>query len=168
MSDFLPFHGASVAVFGATSLDSLASSATWVAGRASAAFPCISNDVLLTGRFKANAIAPTVGSIKIYVGAPLNDTPTYADVFTGADSAKTVTSTDIRDSVLALAATIVTDVTANRVYEFKRVSVAALFGGVLPNNWFVFVTHSMVQALNVTASAGGQCWYTPVTYPRKW
>lgn len=160
-------YAASVAVFGSTDLDSLASSSTWLAGWESAVIDNTTNlyvDALLAGRFKANNTAPTAGQIQVWVGAILNDTPTYPDVLDGTGSAETITSADIRNSIMKLAAVIVTDTTANRVYEFAPVSVAQLFGGIMPNKWFVFVTHSMVQALNATASAGGQCWYTGITY----
>lgn len=165
MTGFIPVYGASVAVFGSTDLDSLASSSTWVAGWESAVITNASNDVLLAGRFKANNTAPTAGQIQVWVGGILNDTPTYPDVFDGTSSAETVTSADIRNSVLKWAKTIITDTTANRIYEFAPLSVAALFGGSMPPKWWVFVTHSMVQTLNATASSGGQCWYTPITYP---
>ena len=165
MAGFLPVYGASVAVFGANDLDSLASSTTWVAGFESNVITNTANDVLLAGRFKANNTAPTAGQIQVWVVAALNDTPTYPDVFDGTASAETVTSIDIRQSILRNAATIITDATANRIYEFAPVNVAALFDFVMPQKWWVFVTHSMVQTLNVTAGAGGQCWYTPVTYP---
>lgn len=165
MAGFIPIYGASVAVFGSTDLDSLAASSTLVAGRESDVITNTANDVLLAGRFKANNTAPTAGQIAVYVGAILNDTPTYPDVFDGTSSAETVTSADIRNSILRPVATITTDTTSNRVYEFAPVNIAALFGGVMPQKWWVFVTHSMVQALNATASAGGQCWYTPITYP---
>ena len=165
MAGFIPIYGASIAVFGSTDLDSLAASSTLVAGRESDVITNTANDVLLAGRFKANNTAPTAGQIAVYVGAVLNDTPAYPDVFDGTSSAETVTSADIRNSILRLAATIATDATPNRVYEFAPVNIAALFGGVMPPKWWVFVTHSMVQALNTTANAGGQCWYTPVTYP---
>lgn len=160
-------YAASVAVFGSTDLDSLASSSTWLAGWESAVIDNTTNlyvDALLAGRFKANNTAPTAGQIQVWVGAILNDTPTYPDVLDGTSSAETITSADIRNSIMKLAAVIVTDTTANRVYEFSPVSVAQLFGGIMPNKWFVFVTHSMVQTLNVTGSAGGQCWYTGITY----
>ena len=165
MAGFIPVYGASVAVFGSTDLDSLASSSTLVAGWESAVITNAANDVLLAGRFKANNTAPTAGQIVVYVGGILNDTPTYPDVFDGTSSAETVTSADIRNSILRYAAAITTDATSNRIYEFAPVSVASLFGGVMPAKWWVWVTHSMVQALNATASAGGQCWYTPITYP---
>lgn len=145
-------------------LDSLASSSTWLAGYES---PTIDNsstlflDVALAGRFKANNSAPTAGQIRVYVGALLDDSK-YPDVFDGTESAETVTSADIRDSILKQAAIITTDATANRVYEFALVSIAQLFGGIMPRKWFVFVTHSMVTALNATANNGGQCWYTGI------
>lgn len=160
-------YAASATVFGSTDLDSLASSSTWVAGRESNVIDNTSNlyvDALLSGRFKANNTAPTAGQIQVWVGAILNDTPTYPDVFDGTGSAETVTSADIRNSIMRCAAAITTDTTSNRIYEFAPVSVASLFGGIMPNKWWVFVTHSMVQALNATASNGGQCWYTGVQY----
>ena len=165
MAGFIPIYAASVPVFGTNDLDGLASSSTLLAGWESAVITNASNDVLLTGRFKANNTAPTAGQITVYVGSLVNDAPSYPDVFDGTSSAETVTSADIRNAILRPAATIITDATANRIYEFAPVNIAALFGGVMPNKYFVFVTHSMVQALNTTAGAGGQCWIQGVTYP---
>lgn len=156
-------YSAAVLVFGANDLDSLAASSTLVAGLESNVITNTYDDVLLSGRFKANNTAPTAGVIQVYVGSLLNDTE-YPDVFDGTMSAETITSADIRNATLVLAAAIATDTTSNRVYEFRRRSVAALFDGVMPPKWFVFVTHSMVQTLNVTASNGGQVWYTPVSF----
>lgn len=167
MADFKLKYAASATVFGTTDLDSLASDTNLLAGRESAVLTNTTNlyvDALLAGRFKANNTAPTAGVIEVWVGAALNDTPTYPDVFDGTSSAETITSADIKNSILRLAASIVTTTTANRVYEFAPISVASLFGGVLPTHWWVFVTHSMVQALNTTANNGGQCWYTGVHY----
>lgn len=159
-------YAAAATVFGSTDLDGLASSSTWVAGQESNVIDNSVNlyiDAYLTGRFKANNTAPTAGQIQVWVGALLNDTE-YPDVFDGTGSAETVTSADIRNAALRLAQVIVTDTTSNRIYEFAPVSVASLFGGAMPRKWFVFVTHSMVQALNATASSGGQCWFTGITY----
>lgn len=165
MAGFIPIYGTSATVFGAANLDALASSTPLTAGWSSAVITNAANDAHLTGRFKANATAPTIGQIVVYVGATLNDTPTYPDVFDGTSAAKTVTSSDIRNAILMRAATIATDATANRVYEFAPVNIATLFGGLMPKQWWVFVTHSMVQSLNITANQGGQCWYTTATYP---
>ena len=152
-----------IAVFASTDLDSLASSTSLVGGFESNVITNTYDDVLLSGRFKANNTAPTAGLIQIFVGSLLNDTE-YPDVFDGTASAETITSSDIRNSVLVMAHAIITDTTANRVYEFHRRSVAALFDGVMPPKWFVFVTQAMVQTLNATSGAGGQVWYTPVSY----
>lgn len=158
-------YASAATVFGSTDLDSLASSSTLVAGFESSVIDNTSNlylDVLLSGRFKANNTAPTAGLIQVYVGSLLNDTE-YPDVFDGTGSAETITSADIRNSILVCAASITTDTTSNRVYEFRRRSVAELFGGSMPPKWYIFVTHSMVQTLNATASNGGQVWYTGIT-----
>ncbi len=159
-------YAAAATIFGSTDLDSLAASSTWLAGRESSVIDNTSNkyvDALLSGRFKANNTAPTAGQIHVYVGELLNDTE-YPDVFDGTGSAETVTAAVIKDSALKLAHVIITDATANRIYEFSGISVASLFGGVLPPKWFVFVSHSMVQTLNTTGSAGGQCWYKGIKY----
>ena len=165
MAGFIPVYAASVAVFGTNDLDGLASSSGLTAGWESGVITNTANDVLLTGRFKANNTAPTAGQINVYVGSLVNDSPSYPDVFDGTSSSETVTSADIRNAILRPAATIITGATANRIYEFAPVNIAVLFGGVMPNKYFVFVTHSMVQALNTTAGAGGQCWIQGVTYP---
>jgi len=151
-----------ITVFGANDLDSLAASSSLVAGLESNVITNTYDDVLLSGRFKANNTSPTAGLIQVYVGSLLNDTE-YPDVFDGTMSAETITSVDIRNAILVMAAGIVTDTTSNRIYEFRRRSVAALFDGVMPPKWFVFVTHSMVQTLNATTGAGGQVWYTPIS-----
>lgn len=165
MANFQPTYGAAVAVFGTTDLDGLASSTALLAGRASAVITNTANDVLLAGRFKANNTAPTAGQILVYVGGILNDTPTYPDVFDGTSKAATVTSAGIRAAILRQVISIDTDTTANRVYEFAPINLSPFFGGVMPAKWWAFATHSMVQTLNTTANAGGQCWYTPITYP---
>lgn len=159
-------YAAAATIFAGTDLDSLASSSTWLAGRESSVIDNTSNkyvDALLSGRFKANASTPTAGQIQIWVGELLNDTE-YPDVMDGTGSAETFTSAEIQRSSMKLAHVIVTDATANRIYEFSGISVAQLFGGVLPPKWFVFVAHSMVTALNATGSAGGQMWYKGIKY----
>lgn len=157
-------YAASATIFGSTDLDSLGSSTTFLAGWESAVIDSTSNkylDAILSGQFKSNNTAPTAGEIRVYVGAMLNDT-TYPDVFDGTSSAETVASAEIRDSCLKLAHVITTTTATNLVYPFTGISVAQCFGGTLPPKWFVFITHSMVQTLNATGSAGGQCWYVGV------
>lgn len=159
-------YAAAATVFSTTALDSLASDTNLLAGYESNVIDNTSNkyvDVLLSGRFKANNTAPTAGQILVYVGELLNDTE-YGDVFDGTASTETITSAEIRNSNLKLAISIVTTATANRIYEFSGISLAQLFGGVMPPKWFVFITHSMVQTLNTTSTNGGQCWYKGIKY----
>jgi len=155
-----------VAVFGTNNLDSLATSSGLLAGFESPVITVGTEDThLLSGRFKANNTAPTAGVLEVWV-IPLWDvggTPTYPDVFDGTGSAETVSYRNVLFQSGFKAASFVTDTTANRVYEFSNVNVAALCGE-MPEKYVVFVTHSMVQALNATAGAGGQCWYRPLTY----
>lgn len=154
-----------VAVFGSTDLDSLASSTTLVAGWESAVITNAVDTHLLSGRFKANNTAPTAGILEVWIVPPwdIAGTTTYPDVFDGTSSAETVTYRNVLLQSGRLAWSFNTDATANRIYEFGQVDIGALFA-TMPKKYTVFVTHSMVQALNATASAGGQCWYEPVTF----
>jgi hypothetical protein len=167
MSTVTTNYTTAAVIFATTDLDSLASSTTLVAGRESNVIDNTTNkfvDALLSGRFKTNNTAPTAGgAIQVWVGELLDDTQ-YPDVFDGTGSAETSTSADIRNANLKLAISIPNDATANRIYEFSGISVAQLFGGVLPPKWFVFVTQSTGQALNATANNGGQCWYKGIKY----
>lgn len=154
-----------VAIFGSTDLDGLASSGTWVAGWESAVITNTADTHVLSGRFKANATAPTAGKLEVWV-IPIWDiggTPTYPDVFDGTSSAETVNYRNVLIQSGQCIKTFETDATANRVYEFGGVDLESVFGKC-PHRYVVFVTHSMVQTLNATASAGGQCWYEAITY----
>lgn len=145
-------------------LGGLATSSTWVAGRESTAIasadPTI--DYLLAGKITVGTTPTANTYILVYVYGSVNDTPTYPDVLDGTDSAETFTSVPIRNSSVALAATMFVDVnTSDRAYWFGAVSVASLFGGVLPKNWGVFVTHN--TGVNLNATDGNHVInYTPV------
>ena len=164
MTGFAPSYSASIAVFGTNDLDGLASSSTLLTGRESPVLTNTYNDVLLSGRFKANNTAPTAGQISIYVGTMINDS-SYPDVFDGTGSGETITSEGIRDAILIPVKTIITDATPNRVYEFSQVNLPYFFGGAMPDKYFIYVAHTMVQPLNTTAGTGGQCWIKGINYP---
>ena len=162
MAEYKPKYGTATAF--TITLTSVASSSTKVAGRSSAVVDNTTtryDDALVSGYIKANNTAPTAGSLDVWVWAKHMD-DTYPDTITGSDADITLTSADIRNAGLRLATTIVTDTTANRVYHVAPFSVAALFGGVMPLKWGVFVAHVMVQALNVTS--GHALYYTGITY----
>ncbi len=96
---------------------------------------------------------PTTNTeIRVYVVARRDDS-NWPDVFDGTDSAETCTSAGVRDGFAKLAAVMRVDsTTSNRTYDFGPVSVAALFGGALPAEWVVFVSHSTGVALNSTGT----------------
>lgn len=131
---------------------SLASSATLVAGRESAAVSNTTNlyvDSMISGKITTGT-TPTAGTIEVWAYAALDDTPTYPDVFDGTDSAETVTSADIKYSALRLVASMKTDTTSDQAYPFAPVSLVSLFGQ-MPTHYGIFVTHDTVAALNSTA-----------------
>lgn len=135
------------------SLASLASSTTRVAGQESTVVDnstLLYVDALVSGKVRTGT-TPTVNKqIDVWVYAQMNDTPTYPDVFDGTDSAETVTSENVRNAALRLAASIRVDATSDRDYAVAPFSVAALYGGVMPKRWGLFVTHDTVAALNAT------------------
>lgn len=145
-------------------LASLATSSTLVAGRESTAVAATGTtieDDLLAGKVTTGTSPTDAKEIRVYVYGQVEDTPTYPDVFDGTDSAETCTSTDIRDACLKLAAVMKTDNTSDRTYWFGPVSIASLFGGVLPPRWGVFVTHD--TAVNLNSTAGNHAlWHQPV------
>lgn len=156
-----------VAVFSTDAiLDSLAASTTLVAGEESGVITNTVDTHLLSGRFKTNNTAPTAGgTIEVWVvpAWDVGGTATYPDVFDGTESAETVTYRNVLFQSAYRAALFVVDATANRVYEFTNVNIAQLCGE-MPKKYVVFVTQNTGQALNATASNGGQCWYQPITY----
>lgn len=152
-------------------LASLASSSTAVAGRQSTT---ISNattkymDVLLFGQITTGTSPTTAKSINIYVFAPTkiaSSTATYpVATATGlgeTDAAATFEAEQLYS--LRLAGSLTNNATSDRAYTLEPVSIASLFGGVMPSKWGVFVTHSTGVALNSTA---GNHWlhYTGIKY----
>lgn len=137
-------------------LASLATSATLVAGRASTAVDNTTNrylDALLSGKITVGT-TPTVDTlIEVWCYAAIQDTPSYPDGITGSDANKTITSVAIKQAALQLAAVIGVDATtSDRAYYFGPVSVASLYGGVLPDKWGAFVVHNTGVNLNSTGS----------------
>jgi len=144
-------------------LASLATDANLLTGRESAEVVNTTNlyaDYLLAGQITVGTSPTTAKEIRVYVVGLMEDA-TYPDVFDGTDSAETVSGVGTRDSVCKLAAVIPTIATSSLVYYFGSVSVASLFGGVMPKKFVVFVTHN--TAVNLHATAGNHAIYiTPV------
>lgn len=147
--------------------ENVASSSTFVAGVESAVIDNTSNkyvDALLAGTWTCGT-TPTVNTnVLIYVGAIRDDAPFYGDVFDGTSSAETITSVGVGLGFLKQAGQLVVDATtSNRAYDFGPVSVASLFGGIMPNKWFLFITHN--TGVNSNSTSGNHVWkYTGITY----
>lgn len=134
----------------------LASSSTFVAGRESSVIDNSVNkfvDALLAGKITVGTTPTANTQIIVYVFGAMDDTPTYPDVMDGTDSAETLTSAGVGRGYLRIAAVCDVDsATSDRAYNFGPVSVAQLFGGVLPRHWGVYVAHNTGVALNATAA----------------
>jgi len=145
-------------------LASLATDASLLVGRESSAVDNTSNlyvDYLLSG-FITTGTSPTASKIIEVHVVGLMDDSTFPSVFDGTDSAETVTAA-VKANVCRLAASMDTTSASDVAYYFGPVSVAGLFGGVLPKKFVVFVTHSTAVNLNST-SGNHQITVTPVYY----
>ena len=140
-----------------TNLHSIATSSTWVAGWESDLIDNATNkylDYLVSCKIALGNSA-TAGQIRVYVVAPVDDAPTWPDVMDGTDSVETWTTTTIRDGAAKLGAALETraDPGTDDVYWIAPFSVAALFGGVCPEKFVVFITHSTGVNLAASGSA---------------
>ena len=134
-------------------LASLASDANLLQGRESSEVVNTSNlylDYLISGKITTGT-TPTVSKVIEVWAIGSWDGTNWPDVFDGTDSAETITSADIKNSVCRLVASMTVSATSNVTYPFGPVSLASLFGGVVPTKFVFFVTHSTVAALNATA-----------------
>lgn len=135
-------------------LASLGTSATWVAGQEATSVSNGSNKYLdyeITGKITTGTSPTANTEIRIYGIKPINDTPTWPDVFDGTDSAETLTNTNIRDSLPLLWNGTVAS-TSNITYPIISALTLAQLWGIVPDNHTVFVTHATAVALNSTGS----------------
>lgn len=155
-------YGSSAAV--TITLASLASDTNLLAGRESTAIDNTSSkflDYLVAGRITTGTSPTASRNIEVWCYAQLEDTPTYPDVFDGSDSNETITNVGIKNAVLKLVASIGTTNSSNVAYDFGPVSVASLFGGVVPKRFGFFVVHN--TAVNLNSTGGNHAiWVTPI------
>lgn len=150
-------------------LSSLGTSSTFVAGRESTEIDntstnyvdCIVNVDGITGHAST---APTVGQyIGLWVwGSDTSLATTPIDVLDGTDSAETLGHVSVLNSLRFAAAPTVTVATAALKYWIMPFSVAALFGGVMPKFWGLYVAHNHTGALG--ASNSGLFSFNGITY----
>lgn len=141
-------------------ISSLGTSATFVAGRESTQIDNTSNlyvDALVyvKGITGHASTAPTVGQeIRLYCwGSDVSLATTAIDVLDGTDSAETLGHVSVLNSLRPAGAAAVTVATAGLLYYIQPFSVAALFGGVMPKFWGLFLAHNHTGALAASQSA---------------
>lgn len=147
--------------------ENVASSSTFVAGVESNSIDNTGNkydDVLLAGTWTCGTTPTANTQVLIYVVSVRDDAPTWPDVFDGTASAETVTSSGVAAGFMKLAGVLQVDSnSSNRAYDMGAVSVATLFGGVMPLKWVIFITHN--TGVNSNSTAGNHTWkYTGITY----
>lgn len=134
-------------------LASLATSATFVAGREGTAVSNTTNlylDYLIGGQITVGTTPTANTQIQVRAYGSYNDTPTYGDVFDGTDSAETVTSAGILSSYPGVGLMNVDSTTSDRGYPMPPTSLAGAFGQLVPKNHGLFVSHNTGVNLNAT------------------
>lgn len=134
---------------------SLASSLDLVAGTCSeiidlTATPVL--DVVIQGSVRVGTTPIAGRTVALYVIPEATDAPLWpTSVTTGANT--TFASTDSRANACAFASMAFVPVaTSNVDYNFKPISVASLFMGVVPKRFVVFFVHNTNVVMNTTAS----------------
>lgn len=149
-------------------LSALGSSATFVAGRESSQVDNTTNkfvDVLVSGSVSVGTTPTANTSILIYVyGAETSLATTAIDVLDGTDSAETLTNTGILNALRLGAAINVPATTTDVQYFVLPFSVAALFGGVVPKFWGLFVAHNTGVNLRTNAINTNSFEYVGIKY----
>lgn len=150
-------------------VSSLATSSTFLSGRESTEIDNTTNKYIdcivhCDGINGHASTAPTVGQyIGVWVwGSDVSLATTPIDVLDGTDSAETLGHASVLNSLKLAAAPAVTVATANLKYWPMPFSVAALFGGVMPKFWGLYVAHNHTGAL--AASQSGIWSYVGVKY----
>lgn len=141
-------------------LSALASSSTWTAGRESTSVANSSNylDCRISGSY-ISGTTPTVDTeARLYYVSPIEDTPTWPDVFDGTDSAETVTNSQILNGlVLGWSGTV--SATSNVTYPIVSALTMAQAFGIVPKNFLVFFAHAHVAALKTDAANTNSLFY---------
>lgn len=143
---------------------SLASDTNLLAGLESAIVDNTStgfDDIILSGKVTTGT-SPTAAR-QIEVWAVAWDSNAWPDVFDGTSSAETITSADIKAAICKPIAIMPTSNTTDRVYHFSGVSAKQAFGGVLPSQFVLFITHN--TAVNLNSTAGNHEFRFQGTYP---
>lgn len=159
MTTTTPLYGTTTAM--TITLTGLASDTNLVAGRQSTVAANGSDDAIdaLVGGKVTTGSSPTASrQIEVWLGGSYDDTE-YSGGGGGSDAALTPDT----KTLLKLLTVIPTVSTSDKAYRWGPFSVAQAFGGVMPENWFVWIVHNTGVNLNATA-ANHEVVYTTVKY----
>lgn len=149
-------------------LSALGSSATFVAGRESSQVDNTTNkfvDVLVSGSVSVGTTPTANTSILIYVyGAETSLASVNLNTLDGTDSAVTLGNVGILNALRLGAAINVPVATTDVQYIVLPFSVAALFGGVVPKFWGLFVAHNTGVNLRSNAINTNSFEYVGIKY----
>jgi hypothetical protein len=155
MSTITPNYSSNTSITIGLASTPLASSSTFLGGRESGEIDNTSNkymDALVSGKVTVGTTPTANTQINVYVwGADTSLGTTAIDVLDGTDSDETLTNAGILAALKLGAVIQVPANTSNVGYPVLPFSVAALFGGVMPKYWGLYVTHNTGVALNSTA-----------------
>lgn len=166
MATATPNYSANTAI--TMDLANLASSSTFLGGRESSQIDNTTNkymDAMVSGQISVGTTPTANTQIVVYVwGADTSLATTALDVLDGTDSAETLTNTGILANLRVGAVLPVFAATSDIAYLVLPFSVAALFGGLMPKFWGLFVAHNTVAALRNTAVNTNSLEYVGVKY----
>jgi hypothetical protein len=112
-------------------------------------------DVLVQFKIKTGASGTTAtGTVNVYAYGTANGGTNYSDGATGTDAAITLTSPPNAGTPIG----IINCVANATTYISQPMSVAAAFGGVLPDHWGIIIENKTGGALDTTEGNHGK-WY---------
>lgn len=160
MTTATPVYGASTAM--TITLTGLATAASLDAGRESTVLDQKDTldaiDVHVGGKITTGTTPTASRQIEIWAYGSYDDTE-FSGAATGSDAALTPTE----KTTMRLLTIIPTTNTSDRSYKFGPFSIAQAFGGVVPVQFGIWVTHNTGVNLNATAS-NQEIVYTTVKY----
>jgi hypothetical protein len=160
MTTATPLYGSPTAM--TITLTGLATSATLVAGRESTALDQKDTldaiDVLVGGKVTTGTTPTASRQIEIWAYGSYDDTE-FSGAATGSDAALTPTE----KTTMRLLTVIPTSNVSDTAYKFGPFSIAQAFGGTMPVQFGIWVTHNTGVNLNATAS-NQEIVYTAVKY----
>lgn len=148
-------------------LSGLAASATYITGRESTQVDNTSTqyiDAIVHGDFTVGTTPAITGGLAVYVwGSEVSLGTTPLKTLDGTDSDESLTTTELGMLKFASFTPVLVN-TSDTQYFIAPFSVAALFGGVMPKFWGLYVAHSTTAALRTNAANTNSFNFVGVTY----